>query len=112
MRAGLMRERFEFQERELVSDGAGNEQGEWRARYECAARRRPLIGGETVLASRLEGRSTARLTIRDNRQSRRITTDWRARDIHSEELWAIRSIVPSEKPGELDILVEKGVAVN
>jgi head-tail adaptor len=112
MRAGELRERFEFQERSPVSDGHGNEQGPWQARYECAGRRQMLRGGEQVMASRLEGRQPAVITIRANRMARRITTDWRARDIRSEEIWAIRSISLSEKRDFLDLLVERGVATN
>lgn len=112
MRAGELRERFEFQERPPVSDGYGNEQGPWQARYECAARRQMLRGGETVMASRLDGRQPAVLTIRANSQARRITTDWRARDMRSDEVWNIRSISLSEKRDFLDILVERGVATN
>lgn len=112
MRAGELRERFEFQERVAASDGYGNEQGAWAARYECAGRRQMLRGGESVMASRLEGRSPAIITIRANSMARAITTDWRARDIRSEELWNIRSISPSEKRDYLDLLVEKGVATN
>jgi len=112
MRAGELRERFEFQERIPASDGYGNEQGAWAARYECAARRQMLRGGENVMASRLEGRSPAILTIRANSQARRITSDWRARDIRTEEIWNVRSISPSERRDFLDLLVEKGVATN
>lgn len=112
MRAGELRERFEFQERPSQSDGYGNEQGPWQARYECAARRQMLRGGETVMASRLEGRQPAVLTIRANSMARRITTDWRARDIRTEEIWNIRSISPSEKRDFIELLVEKGAATN
>lgn len=112
MRAGELRERFEFQERVTSSDGYGNEQGAWAARYECNARRQLLRGGEQVMASRLEGRSPAILTIRANNQARLIKTDWRARDIRSEEIWNIRSISPSERRDFLDLLVERGVATN
>jgi head-tail adaptor len=112
MRAGNLRLRLEFQERASVSDGHGNEQGDWQARYECAAERIMLRGGEQVMASRLEGRQPAVMTIRANSQARRITTDWRARDIRSEEIWAIRSISPSQKRDFIELLVEKGVATN
>jgi head-tail adaptor len=112
MRAGELRNRFEFQQREAVSDGMGNTRGAWRARYECAGRRQMLRGGEQVMGARLEGRQPAVITIRANRMARQITTDWRARDIHSEELWNVRSISPSEKRDYLDIIVEKGVATN
>lgn len=112
MRAGQLRERFEFQERERVEDGYGNEQGPWRARFERAGRRQMLRGGEQVMASRLEGRAPAVITVRACSQTRTVTTDWRLRDVRNEDLWNIRSISPSEKRDYLDILVEKGVATN
>lgn len=112
MQAGQLRERFEFQERISVSDGAGNEQGQWVARYECAARLVFQHGGESVMAARLEGRSPAILTIRASRMARTIHSDWRARNIHTDDLWAIREITLSEKRDFLNILVEKGVATN
>lgn len=112
MPAGPLRERFEFQERITVSDGAGNELGQWVARYECAARLVFQRGGESVMAARLEGRSPATLTIRASRMARTINSDWRARNIHTEELWAIREITHTEKRDYLNILVEKGVATN
>lgn len=112
MRAGELRERFEFQERERVKDGYGNEEGAWRPRFERAGRRQMLRGGEQVMASRLEGRAPAVITVRACSQTRRATTDWRLRDVRSEELWNIRSISMSEKRDYLDILVEKGVATN
>ncbi len=112
MRAGLLTERFEFQEREQAGDGYGNEQGAWRPQFERSVGRLMLRGGEQVMASRLEGRAPAVITIRACSQTRRITTDWRARDVRSEDIWNIRSISPSEKRDYIDLLVEKGVAAN
>lgn len=109
--AGELRERFAFDLRDTVADGLGNEQGEWLEQFQVAARRQMLRGGESVMASRLAGRAPAIVTIRSSSQARRITTEWRCRDMRSGETYNIRAVTPDEDRQCIDLLVESGVAV-
>lgn len=108
--AGDLRERFAFDTRSSVSDGAGNRRGQWNEQFVVPAQRGYLRGGESVVAARLEGRSPALLTIWSSVESRRITTDWRCRDVRSGEEFNIRAVTPRQTLDFIDLLVEKGVA--
>lgn len=108
--AGDLRERFAFDSRSTVSDGAGNRVGDWNEQFVVAAQRGFLRGGESVMASRLQGRSPAVLTIWSSNDARRITTDWRCRDTRTGEEFNIRAVTPRQTNDFLDLLVEAGVA--
>jgi head-tail adaptor len=110
MQAGQLSERFSFEKRAAAVDGYGNFQGDWERQFVVAARRKMLVGGETVMAARLSGRQPAVLTIRNSTQARTITTDWRAVDTRSGDVWNIRSVTPIEDRSGIDLLVERGVA--
>ncbi len=110
MNAGLMTERFAFDKRNTVKDDYGNEQGEWVEQHLCWTRRQFLRGGEDVIAARLEGRQPALLTIRSSVMAQQITTDWRARDTRTGDLYNIREVKLTEDRAHLEILAERGVA--
>src|SRR5688572_5318326 len=55
MSAGELRERIAFDRRALISDGYGNEQGDWEEQFIRWGRLRPRLGGEQVMAARLQG---------------------------------------------------------
>jgi head-tail adaptor len=78
--------------------------------YRCRAKFLYLRGGETVQASRLEGRQPVVVTIRQSALARTITADWRMRDVRRGDTYNIRSIVPSNDRGWLELTCEKGVA--
>ncbi|MGM4909124.1 head-tail adaptor protein [Rhizobium sp. 768_B6_N1_8] len=115
-------ERVAFDERATVQDGYGNEQASFVERFQCRAGFTPLRGGETVIASRLQGRQPIVVRIRASRQSRMITPDWRMRDARNGEwagddvqywtgpIYAIRSIIETDDRMFLDLMVESGVA--
>lgn len=111
MLAGQLRERFSFQKRvSLAGDGYGNFEGAWQAQFEVSGRRQMLRGGETVMQARLGGKQPSIISVRNSSQARTITTDWRAVDTRSGDVWNIRSISPEEKRDGIDLLCERGVA--
>lgn len=111
MTAAEMRERVTFQARQFESDGYGNTEGDFADEFTVAARIRPRLGGEAVLAARLEGRKLVTITVRHSSDTEQITTDWRAKDARTNVLYNIRSIVnPDEHKHWLEILAEQGVA--
>lgn len=108
--AGVLRHRFAFDERVEVDDGAGNTVGEWQEGLRCRVRREALKGGEAVMASRLERKQPYIMTLRAFAASRRITTDWRARDVRSGATYAITSVVERPQRNCIDIMVVEGAA--
>jgi SPP1 family predicted phage head-tail adaptor len=108
---GLLQERVRFDKREVRVDDYGNERGEFVPQFTCWGRKRMLVGGETVLANRLAGRSPAVITVRSATWTRQVTTDWACRDQHTGEVYAIRAVTPSEDRAHIDFLVEGGVAL-
>lgn len=111
MKAGELRQRFQFAFRQAAKDGIGNEQDTWIEQFEVWGKRTVLRGGENVMAARLEGTAPAVITIRSSIQARQITTDWRCTDFRTREVYNIRQVTLSEKRDYIDLLVEKGVAI-
>jgi hypothetical protein len=86
------------------------------ANFIVAANITPKLGGETVLAARLTGRGIVNITVRQSTNTRMVTTDWKAKDERSGEVYNIRSVI--DPMGEtsrhgfyFEMLCEKGVAV-
>lgn len=110
MTAGRLRHRIAFQKEEQVSDGGGGWTTEWVTQFTVAARLRPLRGGETVMAGRLEARQPYVITVRQSADTLSIKPQWRAVNARTDEVMAIRSIADMEESGAfLDILTEAGV---
>lgn len=112
MSAGELRERLLFQERRTIpDDGYGNREGNWRVMFETRARVRPLVGSETVIASRLAGLQPYRLTVRSNETTRQITPGWRAVDSRdTSRIFNITAIANmDERSKYLDIMAQTGV---
>ena len=86
MSAGELRQRVAFQRRreavgtDEASDIYGNALAEWEAVFECRARLQPRLGGEEIVASRLQGKQPYILTIRSSKASREVTPAWRVYD--------------------------------
>lgn len=105
--ASELRERVTFAQRALVSDGHGNAEGEYEDEFTVSARIRPRLGGEQVMAGRLEGKNIATITVRYSSDTAQITTDWEARDARTGQKWNIRSITnPDERKRYLELLCE------
>lgn len=108
--AGELRDRVTFEERIIESDEMGGTQGTFSEQFTIAARIRYRFGGEQVMAARLAGRQPAIITVRQSSDTLRITTDWRARDIRTGDIFNVRSVAdPDGKRHDLDLLCEKGV---
>lgn len=112
-RAGELRERIAFEQREFQSDGYGNQQsGTWTEEFRCAARITPSRGAETIQAARLAGKNPVVITVRASSQTSQVRTEWRARDTRSGVIYNIRSIVnPDEEKIFYDMECDSGVAV-
>jgi head-tail adaptor len=109
MPAGRLNNRVAFDVRSTATDVYGNVLGDWDEQFVVSARVQHLRGGETVMASRLEGRQPVVITVRRSPVTGEIETSWRARDARSGDVFNIRSISPTEDRAWLDILCDKGV---
>lgn len=117
MQASDLRDRVGFYRRIEVDDGYGNTEAGFPADPEfiVSANIKPRLGGEQVLAARLQGTHLANITVRYSDASASVTTDWRARDEHTGEVYNIRSIIDpaqdkSRRKMFIEMLCEKGVA--
>lgn len=112
MSAGELRERVAFEQRAVVDDGYGNDTaGEFAEAFRVAARIKPARGGETIQAERLAGRQPVVITVRCSNATRRVTTDWRVRDVRKDVVYNIRSIAnPDERGAYFDMECEAGVS--
>ena len=110
--AGAMRCRLRFEKRAApVEDGYGNTvSGSWTAQFTAAAEVRPLLGSETVIAARLEGRQPAVITVRTCLAAKAITHEWRAVDTWTAQIYALKEIPRDGMRGFIEILAETGVA--
>lgn len=113
MTAGQLRERLTFQSPSPQDDGMGNYVEGWTTEFTCWARLQPRVGGETVLAARLQGRAVYLITVREFSDTRRIQPEWQAVDARdATRVFQIKS--PSrnvdEKGAYLEIDAEFGVA--
>lgn len=102
-----LRTKVSFQQRGL--DANGDRLGDWEDGLERKASIRFLRGGEGVLEGRLAGRMPAVISIRDDSDTREITSAWRARTLTGiAYTFDIKSITPAKERGYLDILSEAG----
>ncbi|MDW9855062.1 head-tail adaptor protein [Sinorhizobium meliloti] len=110
--AGKLDRRLRFEARQEIDNGHGSPMsGDWLLRFTVWGKRLFLRGGETVLAARLESRQPAILTIRDSKQAREITSDWRVVDTSDGRVYNIRENPKlSDDRAFLEMLVEAGVA--
>lgn len=116
--SGALRERIGFYRPVKTDDGFGNKQIGFAGVPEIVVRASlaPRLGGESVLAGRLAGRSLVSIVVRASASTRAITTDWKARDERAGVEFNIRSIVDPFRGGVgrgrwLDLLCEEGVAI-
>ncbi len=75
----------------------------------------PRLGGEAVLAARLEGRNFSNITVRQSSETRAVDVDWKCKDEDSGEEYNIRSVIdPHDGDSDhglyFEMLCEKGVA--
>lgn len=109
--AGSLSERVQLQKWTTTTDEYGNEVGGgFVTQFTCAARLRPLRGGEEVMAGRLSGTQPYVCTIRSSTASRQVTTDWQVVDArNTARKFNITSIANSDEKGALlDLLIVQG----
>lgn len=102
-----------FDERTLNANG--DPLGPWAERFRCRANVDYLRGSESAVASRLEGRQPANITIRDNVTTRAVTAAWRARVIAGRRVRAgdtfnIQAAAPGRDLGFINLIGLAGVA--
>ncbi len=75
----------------------------------------PKLGGEDVLAARLTGKGFVNIVVRQSATTATVTSDWRAKDERSGEIYNIRSIIDPDGGNPrhgfyFEMLCEHGVA--
>lgn len=102
--------RFESPQRH--DDGAGDTIVVWQEEFVVSADVFARMGSEAVLAARLTGIQPVEITVRRSDRTRRITSDWRAVDARSGEVFALVSppADPDGKRATLRMLGRSGVA--
>ena len=113
MGAAKLYYRLQFQVRsEPVNDGYGNTLGgDWEPQFEAHCGLTYLKGSETVLASRLEAKSPIVISLRNTANARRVTHEWRAKDLRTGVIYQIKERPrPTEDRSILEMLAEAGVA--
>jgi|SRR5581483_3480313 len=85
MQAGELRQLVGFFKRLEIDDGAGNVLGGFGLvpEFTAAAAIVPRLGGEAILAGRLEGKNAVNITVRYSPQSAQVT--------HLATLWVVLS---------------------
>ena len=102
--------RFESPQRR--DDGLGDTVVVWQEEFIVSAEVFSRMGGEAVLAARLTGAQPVEITVRRSERTRRISSDWRAVDTRSGEVFALVS-PPADPDGTratLRVLGRSGVA--
>lgn len=110
LNSGELRELVAFDQRARVSDGAGNYQSDF---VEVFQRRAAFVyagGSEAVTAERLQGRSILKVKMRNDSEAKRITTDWRLRDVRRGTVYNIREVDAVTDPRVVYLTVVSGGA--
>jgi head-tail adaptor len=76
-----LKDKVRFDRRTAADDGYGNTQASWSALFTRMTRLRPVRGGETVQAARLEGTGQWELVCRFDSRTRGLKTSDRAVEI-------------------------------
>ncbi len=109
--AGQLRGRAHFQKREVVDDGAGNEvSGEFVTQFTAAVGFKAKLGGEEVMAARLDGIQPYVVTVYQSPQSRLVDPEWRIVDARDpSRIFAITAIHdPDQRGAMFEMLVKQG----
>lgn len=111
--AGDLNRRMQLFRRALVDDGHGSmvPGGEFELVTTVWAHLHPLKGGESVIASRLEGRQPHILTLRQSGVTREMDESWQVADARlPERVFAIKAppTDPDGKRAFFEVLVEEG----
>lgn len=89
---GRLKERVRFECRTNVDDGYGNKiSGPWTAQFTRRAQYLMRAGSEATIAARLEGQQPVTIIVRFDEQTKTITPAWRAVDVNTGRIYAIRA---------------------
>jgi SPP1 family predicted phage head-tail adaptor len=112
MQAGDLRDRVSFgQLADAPGEGGNYRTGPFAPAFTLWANIRPLNGGEEVMAGRLTGFRTVLITVRSLLTTRKITTEWCARNERDGETFNILEVKdPDSRRQWLEILCRSGVA--
>jgi head-tail adaptor len=110
MKAGDLKELVALDARQDGDDGAGNYQSTFVQRFERRAGFVYAGGGEGISAERLQGRSTMKIRLRNDPDTRTITSDWQLRDLQRGTVYAIREVDAVTDPQCVYLVVQSGVA--
>ena len=110
MRAGPLRERVRFEQRD--EDANGDRLGPWVVdpAFEAAAGYTWLRGGEGVMQSRLTGVQPVVIRVRAAVAMRQVTADFRVIDLRTDQTFNIRSKILDRRRGVIDFTCDTGGA--
>lgn len=91
MKPPQLRNRLAFDEPTPTDDGQGGSTEGWTEAFRVRGAVRYLRGGETVQASRLQGRQPVVITVRDNALIRAVPLTWRIRDLDEDAAYEINA---------------------
>ena len=95
--AGDMRERVRFEARAADDDGFGNSSTDWATQFSRAAAYLMKPGSEAVQAARLQSQQPVTIIVRFDPDTQRITSEWRAVDERTGEVFAIRAAADMDR---------------
>lgn len=112
--AGDLKHKIGFFKRPTVSDGFGNEEGDFPASPNVTVHGQiqARFSGETVISDRLQGQQTVTITVRRSSLTLDINPAWKAKDLGTGVEYNIRSgpVDPDEKRQWLEFLCQSGIA--
>lgn len=109
--AGQLIESIAFDRRGKIDDGFGNTvSGPWEEQFTTRAKFIQVRGGETVMAARLQSRSTYIIQVRISDKTRAVTPDWQIRDTRRGTEFNIREIHADASRSLFEMLAESNVA--
>lgn len=91
MAAGRLNHKISFQQRQLISDGYGNSEGDFAEEFIRWAEIKPSLGIETNAQARLAGEQPVNIRVYRDSDTRLIAADWRAVDVNEGTIYAITS---------------------
>lgn len=114
--AGDLHQTVQWAEPFGAMDRYGNEQTSWVNRFVVRAQIAAKLGGEDVMAARLQGRQPVTIRVRSSIDTRKITTHWRVTDTNSGIQYNVRAVADPfmgqpERGRWIEVLAEAGVAI-
>lgn len=91
MGAGRFTHKISFQARPIVSDGYGNERGDFEEVFIRSAQIKPALGIERNATARLVGEQPVEIVVYRDSDTMEIDASWRAVDVNDGTVYAITS---------------------